>query len=67
MPGKPFALEMRALAAGETLDLPPCWFIPLSGAGSIDGKSWRGSECWLTKSETELRVREKADVLIAGL
>jgi mannose-6-phosphate isomerase len=67
MPGEPFALEMRALAAGETLDLPPCWFIPLSGAGSIDGQTWRGSDCWLTKSETELRVREKADVLIAGL
>ena len=67
MSGEPFALEMKALAADETLDLPPCWFIPLSGSGSIDGQTWRGSECWLVDDGAPLRAGEKADVLIARL
>ncbi len=68
MSGEPFKLAMKTLEVGETLTLPsPAWFIPLSGAGRIGGQDWHGSECWLTKSETELRAREKANVLIAGL
>lgn len=68
MTGEPFALEMKALGAGTRLSLPPsAWFIPLSGSGEIGGQAWQGSECWLTESETDLQVREKADVLIARL
>lgn len=68
MSGKPFALEMKTLAAGSMPSLPaPGWFIPLSGAGSIDGQPWQGSECWLVDGDAELRASEKADVLIGGL
>ena len=68
MPGKPFALEMKSLAAGTTLSLPaPSWFIPLSGAGSIGGQPWQGSECWLVDGGAESNVTEKTNALIASL
>ena len=68
MTGAPFALEMKALEAGTTFTLPSsAWFIPLTGKGEINGKNWRGSECWLTQGQAELQVREKANILIAEL
>lgn len=66
MTGRPFALEMKSLHAGDMLSLPEhAWFIPLSGSGQIDGRDWQGSECWLTQDRTDVEVNEKADVLIA--
>lgn len=68
MTGKPFALEMKALGAGTRLPLSASsWFIPLGGSGQIGGQDWQGSECWRIKSETDLQVKEKADVLIARM
>lgn len=67
MPSEPFALEMKSLTASATLDLPPCWFIPLSGSGSIEGQTWRGSECWLVDDGAELNVTEETNALIASL
>ena len=67
MTGEPFALEMKAFAAGKAGTLPPCWFIPLNGSGSIDGQPWQGSECWLVEGGAELTVDKRADMLIASL
>ena len=68
MPGEPFFLSIQRLQSGTRLSLPsPTWFIPLSGSGKIGDQPWQGSECWLTRSETELSVDEQADVLVARL
>ncbi|MBB4640124.1 class I mannose-6-phosphate isomerase [Rhizorhapis suberifaciens] len=68
MPGKPFALEMKALDRGTAISLSgTSWFIPLSGSGELGGKSWRGSECWYIQDAAELTVAEKANALIARI
>jgi mannose-6-phosphate isomerase len=43
------------------------WFIPLDGAGAIDGQPWSAGQCWLVEDEAELRVTQSGKVLIAAL
>src|SRR3546814_3863314 len=70
MPGEPFGLELKSVAEGGTFSISgqsPHWFIPLNGAGRIDGQDWQGSQCWLIENGEEISVTEKADALIARL
>ncbi|HEX7782664.1 MAG TPA: class I mannose-6-phosphate isomerase [Sphingobium sp.] len=66
---KPFTLDMVAQAAGESLTLPEglSWFIPLAGAGEIDGQAWRESECWIVEGGAQIRFAAEAQALIATL
>lgn len=67
---KPFALDMVAYAAGEAVMLPDsgqCWFIPITGKGSIDGKPWQGSECWLVEGGAQMQVDAPTQGFIATL
>src|SRR3546814_15314951 len=44
MPGEPFGLELKSVAEGGTFSISgqsPHWFIPLNGAGRIDGQDWQ--------------------------
>lgn len=46
----PFELDMISWSAGQTVRLRsprPCWFVPLAGDGSINGKRFQQGECWL--------------------
>lgn len=63
----PFALDMRHWDAGqgETLKASQGWFIPLSGAGTIDGAPWEAHQCWLIEGEAAVTVEAAADVLVA--
>lgn len=65
--GKPFVLDMAPWEAGETVELPEgqSWFIPVAGKGTIDGKPWQGSECWLVERGAQIDVTEPAKVMIA--
>ncbi|RVT40293.1 class I mannose-6-phosphate isomerase [Sphingobium algorifonticola] len=54
----PFTLDMIAWDAGSAVTLPPTmlWFIPLSGAGLVDGKPWQGGECWLLEDNPTITI-----------
>src|SRR3546814_4390075 len=55
MPGEPFGLELKSVAEGGTFSISgqsPHWFIPLNGAGRIDGQDWQGSQCWRSEEHT---------------
>src|SRR3546814_3936332 len=70
MPGEPFGLELKSVAEGGTFSISgqsPHWFIPLNGAGRIDGQDWQGSQCWLVEGGEEISVNENANALIARL
>lgn len=41
------------------------WFIPLAGAGTLNGESWRPGECWLIEGEATVEVMEPMSALIA--
>ncbi|GLV24663.1 class I mannose-6-phosphate isomerase [Sphingobium sp. TomTYG45] len=41
------------------------WFIPLAGAGTLDGESWRLGECWLIEGDATLEIAEPMSALIA--
>jgi len=65
----PFALRLMTLAQGE-LRLGESgsglsWFVPLTGAGSIDGKHWEAGQCWLLDGAAMLDVTEPARILVA--
>ena len=66
-PGAPFSLESLIIAAGEKvlLDDGPCWFIPLRGQGTIDGRSWREGECWLIEERADLAIDQPLHGFVA--
>lgn len=63
----PFKLDMVNWEAGSQHKLPEgqSWFIPIRGAGDIDGAAWAGSECWLADAGGTVRVDEATQALIA--
>ncbi|MBB5987249.1 class I mannose-6-phosphate isomerase [Sphingobium lignivorans] len=65
----PFRLALETLQPGAR-DIGgdgPCWFIPLSGSGTLDGKPWEGGQCWLVEGGARLDVAEATRALIASL
>ncbi|WP_176591885.1 class I mannose-6-phosphate isomerase [Sphingobium sp. EM0848] len=41
------------------------WFIPLAGAGTLNGESWRPGECWLIEGEATVEIVEPMSALLA--
>jgi mannose-6-phosphate isomerase len=64
-----FDLDLVTLEAGETSigGAGQSWFIPLTGAGTIDGQHWSSGQCWLLDDATDLFVTEESRALIATL
>lgn len=64
----PFSLELRSWAAEEAFDVPVTdlsWFVPLKGAGSIDGQPFQAGECWLADRAVAVHGGEAGTALIA--
>jgi mannose-6-phosphate isomerase len=68
-PDKPFTLDMVSWSTNEsvTLDKGQSWFIPLAGVGTINGETWRESECWLIDDGARIDVRADTQALVATL
>lgn len=66
----PFNLDLKTLASGG-ISMGKAgaqsWFIPLGGAGTIDGQPWSAGQCWLLDGEVALDVSEDGQALIATL
>lgn len=65
----PFGLRLITLPQGET-NLGDeggglSWFVPLTGAGSIDGEPWEAGQCWLLEGSATLDISETARILLA--
>ena len=63
-----FVLERWSWAGERALTLPeatPGWFVPVAGAGKIDGAEWRAGECWRVEGGASLSVGDAADILFA--
>jgi len=65
--GAPFTLDIvqgpaqsRREFKGDT-----SWFIPLAGAGTLDGDSWRPGECWLIEGDATLDIVDQMSALVA--
>lgn len=65
--GAPFTLDIvqgqaqtRREVRGEL-----SWFIPLAGAGTLNGESWRRGECWVIEGEATVEVAEQMSALLA--
>jgi mannose-6-phosphate isomerase len=41
------------------------WFIPLAGAGTLNGESWQPGECWLIEGEATIEIAEQMSALLA--
>lgn len=63
----PFEVAMVAWEAGVEQALPEgrSWFVPLVGAGTIDGAEWRSGECWLAESGATVLPAEATHALVA--
>lgn len=64
----PFTMDMVSWKAGERPALPaqkPCWFMPITGAGTIDGQDWSAKECWLIDGGVDFTVSSDTAGLVA--
>ncbi|MDX3910970.1 MAG: class I mannose-6-phosphate isomerase [Sphingobium sp.] len=64
----PFTMDMVSWSAGAQPSLPsnkPCWFVPITGAGQINGQDWSANECWLIEDDVELTVSKDTAGFIA--
>lgn len=64
----PFTMDMVSWAAGDRPTLPdikPCWFVPVTGSGTIDGQDWSANECWLINSDVEFTVSSASAGFVA--
>jgi len=65
----PFALRLMTLPSGETHlgegHSGLSWFIPLTGAGTIDGEHWEAGQCWLLDGMAALSIAQPARILLA--
>ena len=44
----------------------PVWFVPVEGAGTINGEAWQPGECWLLDEAADLaELRGSGRALIA--
>lgn len=65
----PFALRLATFAPGEHApsDARQCWFVPLTGHGTIDGQPWAAGQCWLIEDDAALTVTAESRALLATL
>ena len=65
--GAPFTLDI-VQAEAETcrpINGEMSWFIPLAGAGTLNGERWRPGECWLIEEGATIEIVEPLSALIA--
>jgi mannose-6-phosphate isomerase len=62
--GGKFVLERWTSPQRLDLGERPGWFVPMSGAGAIDGERWRAGECWLTQGAAAVEF-DAGDALFA--
>lgn len=65
----PFILDMvqGEAGTGQRIEGEMAWFIPLAGAGTIDGEPWRQGECWLIEGTASLTIHDGMSALLARL
>lgn len=66
----PFRLDMLSWEVGNrtlTAQLDLGWFIPLSGAGTINGQPWEAGQCWLVEGQADIEVARQGSILWANL
>jgi mannose-6-phosphate isomerase len=64
----PFALSLCSIKKDEAARIGAegqSWFVPLAGAGTLDGQAWRQGQCWLLDGPADLACTEPARILIA--
>ncbi len=57
----PFNLDLTTLGTGATrigTAGAQSWFMPLGGAGMIDGAPWSAGQCWLLDGTAQLDVAQ---------
>src|SRR3546814_7921003 len=61
----PFILDLVQGEAGsrQWIEEKMAWFIPLAGAGAIDGEPWRRGECWLIEGTAALTIDDGMSAL----
>jgi mannose-6-phosphate isomerase len=63
-----FTLSLHSFGQGETARVGSAgqsWFVPLAGAGALDGQVWTQGECWLLDGRADLDCAAPARALIA--
>lgn len=65
--GAPFTLEMIQGPAQSCREIEGemLWFIPLAGAGTLNGESWHPGECWLIEGDATVEIVEQMSALLA--
>lgn len=65
--GPKFVLERWTRLSGALAmpDGTPGWFVPLKGAGTLDGQDWKAGECWLVEGDAALEASGDSDILYA--
>lgn len=66
--GAKFTMERWRWAGTEALTLPQGllgWFVPVSGAGALDGTTFGRGECWLIDGTVEVELATGADIVFA--
>jgi len=65
----PFALQLATFAAGDHAlgAAGQCWFIPLTGHGTLDGQAWDAGQCWLIEDVAMLSATAESRTLLAAL
>jgi len=64
----PFQVDLKHWDAGETVQLPggsQCWFLPLSGNGSVDDSRFAPGGCWLLDGQSVITAATPVDALVA--
>ena len=65
--GAPFTLDIMQGQAQTCREVRGelSWFIPLAGAGTLNGESWRPGECWLIEGEATVEITKQMSALLA--
>lgn len=66
----PFTLDLSTLDSGHTQlgeAGQQSWFVPLDGAGLIDGEPWSAGQCWLIDGVASVNVEQSGRALLATL
>ena len=65
--GAPFTLDIVQGQAQTCREFKgdTSWFIPLAGAGTLNGESWRPGECWLIEGDATVEIVEQMSALVA--
>ena len=66
--GGKFVLERWRWNGEHGISLPrgvPAWFVPVAGAGTLDGQGFAAGECWMIDAEAQIRLDEASDILFA--